>query len=133
MAVHVKGLELPGYDPRVLKGCGLAFATADSGACHLRAPFHNPEIKGVIAPEIIKRKAENKILEKILSQKKPLCPHYGKEMNIWEVPPFSFCDDLGLGKIFTLTWGVHTSRRCGQLVSCPILLSCRIALGLERN
>jgi len=58
MAVHVKGLELPGYDPRVLKGCGLAFATADRGACHLRATFHNPEIKGVIAPEIIKGKAE---------------------------------------------------------------------------
>ncbi|OEU61837.1 MAG: aldehyde:ferredoxin oxidoreductase [Desulfobacterales bacterium S5133MH16] len=58
MAVHVKGLELPGYDPRVLKGCGLAFATADRGACHLRATFHNPEIKGMIAPEIIKGKAE---------------------------------------------------------------------------
>jgi aldehyde:ferredoxin oxidoreductase len=58
MAVHVKGLELPGYDPRVLKGSGLAFATADRGACHLRATFHNPEIKGMIAPEIIKGKAE---------------------------------------------------------------------------
>ena len=58
IAVHVKGLELPGYDPRVLKGCGLAFATADRGACHLRATFHNPEIKGMIAPETIKGKAE---------------------------------------------------------------------------
>lgn len=58
MAVHVKGLELPGYDPRVLKGSGLAFATADRGACHLRATFHNPEIKGMIAPEIIEGKAE---------------------------------------------------------------------------
>jgi aldehyde:ferredoxin oxidoreductase len=58
MAVHVKGLELPGYDPRVLKGCGLAFATAGRGACHLRATFHNPEIKGMIAPETIKGKAE---------------------------------------------------------------------------
>ncbi|MGD8549409.1 MAG: aldehyde ferredoxin oxidoreductase C-terminal domain-containing protein, partial [Desulfobacterales bacterium] len=58
MAVHVKGLEPPGYDPRVLKGSGLAFATADRGACHLRATFHNPEIKGMIAPEIIKGKAE---------------------------------------------------------------------------
>jgi aldehyde:ferredoxin oxidoreductase len=57
-AVHVKGLEPPGYDPRVLKGCGLAFATADRGACHLRATFHNPEIKGMIAPETIEGKAE---------------------------------------------------------------------------
>ena len=45
MAVHVKGLEPPGYDPRVLKGSGLAFAVADRGACHLRATFHNPEIE----------------------------------------------------------------------------------------
>ncbi|MBW2640867.1 MAG: aldehyde ferredoxin oxidoreductase family protein [Deltaproteobacteria bacterium] len=58
IAVHVKGLELPGYDPRVLKGCGLAFATADRGACHLRATFHHPEIKGMIAPETIKGKSE---------------------------------------------------------------------------
>ena len=58
MAVHVKGLEPPGYDPRVLKGSGLAFATADRGACHLRATFHNPELKGVIDPEVIHGKAE---------------------------------------------------------------------------
>ncbi|MBW2054809.1 MAG: aldehyde ferredoxin oxidoreductase family protein [Deltaproteobacteria bacterium] len=58
IAVHVKGLELPGYDPRVLKGCGLAFATADRGACHLRATFHHPEIKGMIDPDTIEGKAE---------------------------------------------------------------------------
>ncbi|MEW5910904.1 MAG: aldehyde ferredoxin oxidoreductase C-terminal domain-containing protein, partial [Thermodesulfobacteriota bacterium] len=46
LAVHVKGLDLPGYDPRALKGCGLAFATSPRGACHLRATFHNPELKG---------------------------------------------------------------------------------------
>ena len=58
IAVHVKGLEPPGYDPRVLKGSGLAFAVADRGACHLRATFHNPELKGMIDPEIIQGKAE---------------------------------------------------------------------------
>lgn len=58
MAVHVKGLEPPGYDPRVLKGCGLAFATSDRGACHLRATFHNPELTGVIDPEVIQGKAK---------------------------------------------------------------------------
>jgi len=58
LAVHVKGLEPPGYDPRVLKGSGLAFATADRGACHLRATFHNPELKGMIDPEAVKGKAE---------------------------------------------------------------------------
>lgn len=57
-AVHVKGLEPPGYDPRVLKGSGLAFAVSDRGACHLRATFHNPELKGMINPEVTKGKAE---------------------------------------------------------------------------
>ena len=57
VAVHVKGLELPGYDPRVLKGSGLAFAVSDRGACHLRATFHNPELKGMISPEVTKGKA----------------------------------------------------------------------------
>jgi len=57
-AVHVKGLEPPGYDPRVLKGCGLAFATAGRGACHLRATIHNPELKGISDPGDINGKAE---------------------------------------------------------------------------
>jgi aldehyde:ferredoxin oxidoreductase len=57
-AVHVKGLEPPGYDPRVLKGSGLAFAVSDRGACHLRATFHNPELKGKIDPETVEGKAE---------------------------------------------------------------------------
>jgi aldehyde:ferredoxin oxidoreductase len=33
-AMHVKGLELPGYDPRGQFGMGLNFATANRGACH---------------------------------------------------------------------------------------------------
>jgi aldehyde:ferredoxin oxidoreductase len=36
-AVHVKGLELPGYDARASPAMGLAYATADRGGCHLRA------------------------------------------------------------------------------------------------
>ena len=36
-AVHVKGLEIPGYDPRGTFGMGIAYATSDRGACHQRA------------------------------------------------------------------------------------------------
>jgi aldehyde:ferredoxin oxidoreductase len=36
-AVHVNGLEVPGYDPRGTFGMGLAYATSDRGACHQRA------------------------------------------------------------------------------------------------
>jgi aldehyde:ferredoxin oxidoreductase len=58
LAVHVKGLEPAGYDPRTLKGMGLAYATSDRGACHLRTTFFRPELSGIIAPDIIKGKAE---------------------------------------------------------------------------
>lgn len=36
-AVHIKGLELPAYDPRGVVGMSLAYATADRGGDHLRA------------------------------------------------------------------------------------------------
>lgn len=58
IAVHVKGLEPAGYDPRSLKGMGLAYATSDRGACHLRATFYKPELSGMIEPEQIEGKAE---------------------------------------------------------------------------
>jgi aldehyde:ferredoxin oxidoreductase len=58
IAVHVKGMEPAGYDPRKLKGMGLAYATSDRGACHLRATFYKPELAGMIPPEQIEGKAE---------------------------------------------------------------------------
>ena len=56
-AVHVKGLEPAGYDPRVLKGMGLAYGTSARGACHLRATFYKPELAGLVDPEQIPGKA----------------------------------------------------------------------------
>lgn len=47
VAVHVKGMEPAGYDPRKMKGMGLGFATAARGACHLRATMYKPELMGI--------------------------------------------------------------------------------------
>ncbi len=58
IAIHVKGLEPAGYDPRMLKGMGLTFATSPRGACHLRTTFYKPELSGVIPPDQIKNKAK---------------------------------------------------------------------------
>jgi len=58
IAVHVKGMEPAGYDPRPLKGMGLAYGTSDRGACHLRATFYKPELSCLIPPEQIRGKAE---------------------------------------------------------------------------
>ncbi|MEM3462414.1 MAG: aldehyde ferredoxin oxidoreductase family protein, partial [Candidatus Bathyarchaeia archaeon] len=43
-AMHVKGMELPAYDPRGAKGQGLAYATSNRGGCHLRAYMIESEI-----------------------------------------------------------------------------------------
>ena len=54
-AVHVKGLELPGYDPRGMKGQGLTYALSDRGACHLRSNTLRTELLGI--PQVIDRYA----------------------------------------------------------------------------
>lgn len=38
-AMQVKGMELPGYDPRGAQGQGLAYATSNRGGCHLRGGY----------------------------------------------------------------------------------------------
>lgn len=37
ISMTVKGQAIPAYDPRGLKGMGIAYATSNRGACHLRA------------------------------------------------------------------------------------------------
>ncbi len=44
-AMHSKGMEFPGYEPRGSPGMGLAYATSDRGACHQRAWTVNAELK----------------------------------------------------------------------------------------
>jgi len=58
VAIHVKGLEPAGYEPRVLKGMGLSYATSDRGACHLRATFYKSELSGRVDPDQIRGKAK---------------------------------------------------------------------------
>ncbi|OIQ52105.1 putative oxidoreductase YdhV [Pseudodesulfovibrio hydrargyri] len=58
MAVHVKGLEPAGYDPRVLKGMGLTYGTSPRGACHLRTTFYKAELSGMIPSDAVEGKAD---------------------------------------------------------------------------
>jgi aldehyde:ferredoxin oxidoreductase len=57
VAVHVKGMEPAGYDPRTLKGMGLGFATSARGACHLRGTFYKAELAGLIDPQVVEGKS----------------------------------------------------------------------------
>jgi aldehyde:ferredoxin oxidoreductase len=46
----VKGQEFPAYDPRGFQGMGVAYATCNRGACHLRAWTPAVEAFGVMPP-----------------------------------------------------------------------------------
>lgn len=49
-AMHVKGLELPGHDPRCYKGLAVGYATSSRGACHLSS-FSYPWERAASMPE----------------------------------------------------------------------------------
>ncbi len=46
-SMTVKGQEFPAYDPRGIQGIGLAYATSNRGACHLRGYTVASEIMGI--------------------------------------------------------------------------------------
>jgi len=59
IAIQVKGLELPVYDPRVTWGMGLAYATSSRGGCHMRSFTPTTELNGLGGgPQSIEGKAE---------------------------------------------------------------------------
>jgi aldehyde:ferredoxin oxidoreductase len=47
-AMHVKGLELPGYDPRSLKTMALGMAVSPRGACHNRSGAYEADFSGEV-------------------------------------------------------------------------------------
>jgi aldehyde:ferredoxin oxidoreductase len=54
----VKGQEFPAYDPRGFQGMGVAYATCNRGACHLRAWTPGVESNGTFEPHATAGKAE---------------------------------------------------------------------------
>lgn len=58
LAIHIKGMEPAGYDPRVLKGMALAYATSPRGACHLRSTFYKAELMGLFNPDDLESMVE---------------------------------------------------------------------------
>jgi aldehyde:ferredoxin oxidoreductase len=47
-AMHVKGLELPGYEPRSLKTTALGLAVSPRGACHNRSGAYEADFSGAV-------------------------------------------------------------------------------------
>ncbi|MBI2918523.1 MAG: aldehyde ferredoxin oxidoreductase family protein [Chloroflexi bacterium] len=47
-AMHAKGLELPGYEPRTLKTLALGLATGTRGGCHNRSAAYDVDMSGTV-------------------------------------------------------------------------------------
>jgi aldehyde:ferredoxin oxidoreductase len=68
-AIHVKGLELPAYDPRGCYGQGLEYATTNRGGCHIQGATMYLETTGPISidPLSTRFKPELVVLQQNLS------------------------------------------------------------------
>lgn len=105
VAMQVKGLEIPAYDPRGAFGMALSYGTSYRGACHLRAWTISFEIIGV--PMLIDRfsAAEKPPLVAYLQDLAMiydsliLCKHYGNEF-----------DEEPLADVLTAVTGVEYSK-----------------------
>jgi aldehyde:ferredoxin oxidoreductase len=128
IAIHVKGMEPAGYDPRSLKGMGLAFATSDRGACHLRTTFYKPELAGISPPDQIEGKA------KILVD-------FEDRLNVFDAMIFCrFYRDLylwdDLGEVMQAITGMEQGEEELRRIACNILNATRafnIREGLTRE
>lgn len=117
-SMSVKALEIPAYDPRGIQGMGVAYATSNRGACHLRAYMTSPEVLG--NPALIDRfKIDGKASLTILLQNisaatdsMVLCrfsqfamnpEHYARLLRAVTDIPFSARDLMDIGeRIFNL-------------------------------
>lgn len=128
MAVHVKGMEPAGYDPRVLKGMGLTYGTSPRGACHLRTTFYKPELAGMIPPDAIEGKAElltNFEDRLVIFDCLVLCRFY-RDMYDWET----------LAEMLTLVTGTQWDEASLREVAAGVIDDTRrfnIREGLERK
>lgn len=118
LAIHVKGMEPAGYDPRVLHGMGLAYATSPRGACHLRSTFYKPELAGMIDPQKTAGKAELFIEFEdrlVLYDALILCRFY-RDLVQWE----------DLVKLVNLTTGLGVDEKQLRLIAKNIVNATRL-------
>jgi aldehyde:ferredoxin oxidoreductase len=112
IAIHVKGMEPAGYDPRFFKGMALAYAVSDRGACHMRTQAFRPELAGMIAPDAIEGKAALVIEfeDRITLQDAFILCRFYRDIYPWEE----------MARIIRLTTGMDVSRNDMQRIASNI-------------
>lgn len=87
-AMHVKGLEMPGYHPNAAKGTALAYAVSERGACHLRGAPLGELFGGSADPLAVEGKAHlfrDKQADKAVWDSACLCFFTGYGMTLKEL------------------------------------------------
>jgi aldehyde:ferredoxin oxidoreductase len=99
LAMEVKNLETPGYDPRGAFGMGLVYATADRGGCHMRAYSIADEVlEGTRPADSMEGKAEQIINGHVsngfIGQNFSSMKFSGIWCDFWAVDPDQLCQML---------------------------------------
>jgi aldehyde:ferredoxin oxidoreductase len=106
-ALHVKGFEMAFHDPRGKKGMGLAYATANRGACHLQTVHEDALEAGGPFPELgLDTAMSRKQLDGKAYLVKTTQDYFG-----------SLGDTLGICKFPTNAWRPYTPTRVAQAVA----------------
>jgi aldehyde:ferredoxin oxidoreductase len=102
LAMQVKNLELPGYDPRGSFGMSLAYATADRGGCHQRSYVQADEILGGDLPpdSMVHKAAVNIHWQDFTSVK-----YTGIWCEFWAI------DESQMAQLMKHVWGRQVSQR----------------------
>ena len=103
LAMEVKNLELPGYDPRGAFGMSLSYATSDRGGCHMRTyPIADEVLEGTRPADSMEGKAEQVIKGNVangfIGQNFSSIKFSGIWCDFWAVDPDQ------LGQMFKHVW-----------------------------
>ena len=103
LAMEVKNLELPGYDPRGSFGMSLTYATSDRGGCHMRAyPIAAEVVGGTLPPDTLVGKAHKVIwgnpAEDMIGENCSAVKFCGIWCDFWAVNPFQ------MAQVFKHVW-----------------------------
>jgi len=103
LAMEVKNMELPGYDPRGAFGMSLGYATSDRGGCHMRTyPIADEVVSGALPPDTLEGKAMKIVwgnpAEGMIGENFSSVKFSGIWCDFWAVTPEQ------IGQIFKHAW-----------------------------
>jgi aldehyde:ferredoxin oxidoreductase len=119
LAMEVKNLELPGYDPRGTFGMGLGYATSDRGGCHMRTyPVADEIVEGTRPADSLEGKAAQiiggRVSDGFIGQNFSSAKFSGIWCDFWAVDP----DQLSqmLRHVWPKEWSEDEIMRLGERI-----------------